>query len=255
MASQTSIKISALAICYNEAEHVANYVEQLAFADEVIFIDSYSTDDTVERAKALGVRVIQRKFDDFSTQRNFALAQATHDWVLFFDLDEEIPEALSCEIQALCLEPPVADAFEVRRRFFFFGKFLRFSGWRNDRVVRMFNKHKAQYNGDLVHEKLLVKGKTATLKNSLAHYSYTDFDRYNEKLTQYSKLQAQQLYAQGKRPTCYHFFIRPWYRFWKQYVWQGGFLDGKAGFIVSYVHAFAVFKRYLQLWMMYRKIN
>jgi hypothetical protein len=119
----------------------------------------------------------------------------------------------------------------------------------------VLNKNFCTYNGNLVHETVSCKGETAVLKTNIDHFSYKDFDTYNSKLTLYSKLQAKNLYTKKVKPHAYHFFIRPLYRFLWQYIYRLGFLDGKTGFILAYVHAFSVFKRYLQLWMMYRKIE
>lgn len=247
-------KITALAITYNEEENVKRYVESLSFADEIIFVDSQSTDKTVEIAEKLGVRVIQRKFDDFSNQRNFAIEQAANDWILFFDLDEIISCDLEEEIKNILQDPKDKVAFYIKRKFYFMGKQIKYGGWQNDKAIRLFNKNQCKYNG-LVHELIQSSGKTAVLKCKLDHFSYKNFDNYNDKLNLYSKLQAENLYKQHKKPNLYHFFIRPTYRFLWQYIFRLGILDGKEGFILAYVHSFSVFKRYLQLWMMYRKID
>ena len=248
-------KITALAITYNEEDNVKRYVESLSFVDEIIFVDSQSTDKTVEIAEELGVKVLQRKFDDFSNQRNFAIEKASNDWILFFDLDEIISKDLELEIINTLQNPKDIVAFYIRRNFYFMGKLIKFGGWQNDKAIRLFNKNFCRYNGNLVHELVQSTGKTCILKNKLNHFSYKNFDNYNDKLNLYSKLQAENLYKQKKRPNLYHFFIRPTYRFLWQYIFRLGILDGKEGFILSYVHSFSVFKRYLQLWMMYRKIE
>lgn len=247
-------KITALAITYNEEENVKRYVESLSFADEIIFVDSQSTDKTIEIAEQMGVKVIQRKFDDFSNQRNFAIQQANNDWILFFDLDEIISPDLEKEIKSTLENPKDIAAFYIKRNFYFMGKRIKYGGWQNDKAIRLFNKNQCQYNG-LVHELVKSSGKTSVLKNKLDHFSYKNFDNYNDKLNLYSKLQAENLYKLKKKPNLYHFFIRPTYRFLWQYIFRLGILDGKEGFILAYVHSFSVFKRYLQLWMMYRKIE
>lgn len=248
-------KITALAITYNEEENVKRYVDSLSFADEIIFVDSQSTDGTVAIAEALGVKVIQRKFDDFSNQRNYAIGQAKNDWIIFFDLDEIMTDELEAEIKKRIAAPSDKVAYFVKRNFFFLGKRIRYGGWQNDKAIRLFNKNHCQYNGNLVHEVIKTHGRAGKLKNSVNHYSYKNFDNYNDKLNLYSKLQAENLYLKKVRPNLYHFFIRPFYRFLWQYLFRLGLLDGKEGFILAYVHSFSVFKRYLQLWMMHRKIE
>lgn len=248
-------KITALAITLNEEENVKQYVESLSFADEIIFIDSYSTDKTVEIAKSFGVTVIQRDFDNFSEQRNFAISQAKNDWIVFFDLDEIVTPELEAEIISVTTSPSDCVAYYVKRNFYFLGKHIKYGGWQSDKAIRVFNKSFCQYNGNLVHEMVAANGTVGFLKERVNHFSYKNFDNYNNKLNLYSKLQAESLYVKNKRPNVYHFFIRPKYRFFWQYIYRLGFLDGKEGFILAYVHAFSVFKRYLQLWMMYRKID
>jgi glycosyltransferase involved in cell wall biosynthesis len=253
--NNTSQKITALAITFNEEENVKRYVESLSFADEIIFVDSLSNDNTVAIAKEMGVTVIQNEFKDFSSQRNFAISQAKNDWITFFDLDEIVTSELEEEIKSVVTSDNQNVAYFVKRNFFFLGKRIKYGGWQNDKVIRVFNKNYCKYNGNLVHEVVAANGKVSFLKNCVNHYSYKDFDNYNNKLNHYSKLQAETLYQKNKRPNVYHFLFRPLYRFFWQYIYRLGILDGKQGYILAYVHSFSVFKRYLQLWMKYRKID
>lgn len=247
-------KITALAITLNEEQNIERYIKSLDFADEIIIVDSFSTDKTVEIAKSLNVKVIQNTFVDFSSQRNFAISQASNDWILFFDLDEYVTDNLKNEIIEKVTNPNEKVAFFVRRQFNFLGKKINYGGWQNDKAARIFNKNFCQFEG-LVHENLKINGSAGKLKNKLNHESYVTFDSYNAKLNLYSKLQAEKLYAKKLKPNAYHFLFRPFYRFSWQYIYRLGFLDGKEGFILSYLHAFSVFKRYLQLWMKYRKLE
>ena len=248
-------KISALAITFNEEDNVKRYVQSLSFADEIIFVDSLSTDKTIEFAQELGVKVIEKEFTNFSEQRNFAISQAKNDWIVFFDLDEIITEELEQEIKNTVLNPDSKVAFFVKRNFFFMGKRIKFGGWQNDKAIRLFNKNFCKYNGNLVHEEVKANGTIGVLKNALNHHSYKNFDNYNDKLNLYSKLQAENLYNKKVKPNAYHLIFRPIYRFLWQYIFRLGILDGKEGFILAYIHSFSVFKRYLQLWMLYRKID
>lgn len=248
-------KISALAITLNEAQNIEAYIKSLWFADEIIIVDSFSTDSTVELAsKYAKVKVLQRPFDNFSAQKNFAISQAKNDWVTFFDLDEEITESLAKEILKVS-EKPKAIAYFVKRDYNFMGKRIKYSGFQSDYVIRFFNKNYCQYNSNLVHETIEAKGKTAKLTQSSPHHTYKSFDHYTGKLHQYSELQAKMLYEDGKKPNLYHFLFRPFYRFWHQYLIRLGILDGKEGFILAYINAFSVFKRYVNLWLLYRKIE
>ncbi len=252
---ENPVKISALAITLNEATAIENFIETLWFADEIIIVDSFSTDETVAIAsKHEKVIVHKRAFDNFSSQKNFAISKAKNDWVVFFDPDEEITKTLSEEI-IKTVENPKAVAFSVKRDFYFMGKRIKYSGLRNDHVVRLFNKNYCRYNSNLVHERLDSEGETSFLKTTLPHHTYKSFDDYLSKMNRYSALQAQMLFEKGKRPTWFHFFIRPGFRFWNQFLFRRGFLDGKEGFILAYVSAFWVFKRYVNLWLLYRKLE
>lgn len=249
------MKITALAITYNEAAHLQRYLDEMQFADEIIIIDSFSTDDTVNIAKANNVKVIQREFKNFSDQKNFALAQASNNWVTFFDPDEVLSEKLINELKTIQSQTPKAVAYSVRRQYYFMEKKMKYSGFQTDWVIRFFNRKHCTYNGNLVHETLSVDGEVSKLKSRLDHYSYKGFDTFNDKLTHYATLQTDKLYDKNVRPNAYHFLFRPWYRFWHQYLIRLGILDGKEGFILAYCQAFSVFKRYLILWAKYRRLH
>ena len=244
-----------MAITLNESEHIEAFIKSLWFADEIIIVDSFSTDNTVALAEAHEkVSVFQRKFDNFSSQKNAAIAKAKNDWVVFFDPDEEITKPLAEEIVATAANAQHKGYF-VKRQLYFMNKRIKYSGFQTDWVIRLFHKDYCQYNGNLVHETIDVAGSTGKLSNRLPHHTYKNFDDYTRKLHKYSALQAQMMYQRGKKPKLFHFFFRPFYRFWHQYILRLGILDGKEGFILAYVNAFSVFKRYVNLWLLYRKIN
>lgn len=246
--------ITAIAITFNEEENVKRYVESLSFANEIIFIDSSSTDKTVEFTKEMGVKVIERALINFSEQLNDVIQQAKNDWIVFFDLDEIITKDLGEEIKNKVNNPNSKVAFFVKSNFVFMGKQIRFGGWQNKKTIRLFNKNFCTYNEIIIHDKINAKGTIGILKNGLQQHNYNSFDNYNDKLNFYSNIQAENLYNKKVKPNAYHLIFRPVYRFLWQYFFRLGILDGKEGFILAYIHSFSVFKRYLQLWMMYRKI-
>lgn len=249
------VKITGIAITLNEAHNIEKYIASLWFVDEIVIVDSFSSDNTVALAKKHEkVTVYQRTFDNFSAQKNYAISKATNNWVTFFDLDEEVTPQLATEIIET-FKNPSAIAYYVKRDFYFMGKRIKYSGLQNDFIIRFFNKNNCKYNANLVHETLEANGKTEKLKNSLPHHTYKSFDDYTSKMHQYSALQAKMLYKKGKKPNYYHFLFRPFYRFWNQFIFRLGVLDGKEGFILAYVSAFSVFKRYVNLWLLYRKID
>lgn len=241
-------KISALLITYNEERNIQKFLDEAWYADEIVIVDSESTDRTAEIAKKHPkVRFIVRKFDHFTAQKNFTIEQAKNEWVTFFDADERIPKALIHEMLDE-IEKDVADAFMVYRRFYFMDKYIKHSGWQNDKVIRLFKKSKNRYGeGRLVHELIDSKGKVKFLRNRLDHYSYFSVEEYDRKLTQYSILRAKELFEKRLKPNVFHFWIKPWYRFMHHYVMRLGILDGGEGYIISKLHAHSVFKRYLFL--------
>lgn len=242
-------KITALAITLNEENTISAFLESLHFVDEIIIIDSYSKDNTQKIAQQFNnVIFYQRAFDNFSSQKNFAISKASHPWILFFDPDEKITQAVKNEILET-LKNPKAEAYFFRRQLYFMGKKIKYSGFQTDWVVRLFKKECGKYNGNLVHETIEINGNTQKLKTRVPHYTYKGFEDYTQKLNKYSQLQAKMLLQKNKKPTLFHFFFRPTYRFWHQYILRLGILDGKEGFILAYINASSVFKRYVYLYL------
>lgn len=250
-------KISALLITFNEERNIKRFLEDSVYADEIIVVDSYSTDKTVEIAKTFPkVKVFQREFKNFTDQKNFAIEQASYEWITFFDADEHIPIKLREELVGIINSGEALDAYYVGRRFFFKNKLLNFSGMQNDKAIRLFKKSKNRYkNGRLVHELIHCDGPIGKLKNKLDHYTYNSSDEYRRKLTSYSKLRAKELELKNLKPNFFHFKIKPAYRFFNHYIIRLGFLDGREGYVVSKLHAESVYKRYVFLNEIYETKN
>ncbi len=245
-------KITALVITYNEESNMKRFLQDLSFADEIIIVDSLSTDKTKEIAeKHPNCKFIERKFDNFSNQKNFALEQATNDWIVFFDPDEHISGSLKTEILMTVNSPDTQDAYWVRRRFFFLGKHIKHSGWKNDKVIRLFKKSKCQYKKTkLVHEEIECSTK-GYLKSKLNHYSFNSTKSYMKKLDLYARFKAEELFSENSKSNFFRRKIKPVYRFFHHYVIQFGFLDGKEGYIIAKMYAQYVSNRYKyldQLW-------
>lgn len=239
-------KISALVITLNEAKNIGLVLQNLSFADEIIVVDSFSSDNTVSIANQYpNVSVYQNIFEDFTKQRNFALSKAKHDWVLFLDADERVTEPLKQEIIHTINQPKTADAYFFYRKFMFKNTPLHFSGWQTDKNIRLFKKSKSTYTEErLVHEILNVNGTTSTLKNKLIHYSYTDYTSYKQKMINYAQLKAKELHIKGIQPNAFLLLVKPVYKFLYSFIIRLGFLDGKKGIIICYLNALSVYKRY-----------
>ena len=239
-------KITAIIPTFNEESNIQRALDSVAFADEIIVIDSFSTDKTVEIVKKSNAVLLQRTFDDFSTQKNYAIQQANNEWIFLLDADEEITESLQKEIQSKVEKPNGYNAFYVYRNFFFKQKKLHFSGWQRDKVIRLFKKGFNSYEGK-VHEKIITNGEIGFLKGKLNHYSYKNYNQYKKKLDHYAQLQAAELMSENKVVTPYHLLLKPIVRFLIQFIIKLGILDGIRGFIISYVHSIGVLKRYTEL--------
>ncbi|TQO37279.1 CDP-glycerol glycerophosphotransferase (TagB/SpsB family) [Arenibacter algicola] len=243
-------KISAILITYNEDIHINAVLENVKFADEIIVVDSFSTDGTIEKIKEHpNVKLIQRPFLNYTDQKSFALEQATNDWVIFLDADERIPDRLRNEILATVnSSEPTADAYYFYRTFMFKNKVLHFSGWQSDKNYRLFKKSKVHFTEErIVHETLVVDGESDVLKNKLVHYSYKNYDDYKGKMIKYGQMKAVEELKKDYAPNFYHFVFRPFYKFFNHYILRFGILDGKKGVIICYLNALGVYSRYKEL--------
>lgn len=228
----------------------------MSFADELIIVDSFSTDQTVAIIKEHPqVKLYQRVFDDFSSQKNYAIEKANNDWIIFFDADEEITTPLKEEIIDVVAQSANEVAFWVYRSTYYMGKIIKHSGLQNDKVIRLFKKEFCRYNGNLVHEEIKANGEVGKLKNKMNHYSYKGIDDIIRKRNKYAKLQAIKLFKKGKKPNLFHFIIKPSFRFFSHFILKKGFLDGFQGFMISFVYGYTVFMRYVKLWLLRNNLN
>ncbi len=247
-------KITAIIPTLNEEGRIEKALQSVAFADEIIVIDSFSTDATVALVQQSRAILIQRTFDNFSAQKNFAIVQASNDWIFILDADEFIPEALHHEIHQLDLAHTPHVGFLIYRTFYFKETPIHFAGWQRDRVLRLFNRNFCAYEG-LVHENIEAKGSVGTLQHKIQHFSYVSTHRYLEKLKLYAELQAKDLVAKKSFVTPYHVYIKPFIRLVIQFIIKLGFLDGKRGFTISYLHAKGVYYRYKAYYALQRTLT
>jgi glycosyltransferase involved in cell wall biosynthesis len=243
-------KISALIITLNEEIHIRELLNSLNFVDEIVVVDSFSTDNTKFICESfINVKFYQNRFDNFTSQRNFAIAQAKNDWILFLDADERLTPELKNEIlYTLDNNNDKHTAFLFYRTFMFENKVLNFSGWQTDKIFRLFNKNFANYTSErLVHEKLKVEGSIGILKSKLIHYSYSDFKSYKSKMINYGKLKAKEKYNNKYKPNLAIINFHPIYNFLYNYLIRLGFIDGKKGVIICFLNAYSVYIRYEEL--------
>lgn len=249
MTNSNAEKLSVLIITLNEEEHLKALLSDLDFADEIIIVDSYSTDETEIIAKTFPkVKFIKNKFENFSFQRNFAISQAKNDWILFLDADEVLTPELKQEIIETLQTNSTYAAYFFERIFMFENTILKYSGNQTDKIFRLFNKKSAKYDEKrLVHEKLIVNGKVGFLKNKLIHYSYSSYDDYKQKIIFYGKFKAQEKFTKKVKPNLLLQFLHPSYNFLFNYFIRLGFLDGKKGILVCYLNSYCIVIRYREL--------
>lgn len=241
------MKLTAIIPTLNEEKRIIGALESVSFADEIMVIDSLSRDLTVDIARKAGARVIEHAFDNFSAQKNRAIDQAANDWIFVLDADEHIPGKLQEEIKMLLKRKPEHDAYWIYRRNFFLGREVCFSGWQNDKVIRLFRKETCRYNHKPVHEEIETTGTCGFLKNKLVHYTCEDLDEYKKKLDHYAQLQAGELLNKKAKVTPFHCIVKPAFRFFRHYILRQGFRDGHTGYIIAKLQAYAVYKRYEEL--------
>jgi hypothetical protein len=224
------LPLSAVIITHNAARQLAGCLESVAFCNEVLVVDSGSTDDTVALAKAHGARVIEQPWLGYGPQKHFAVQQAAYDWVLCLDADERISPALRAGIEA-ALHAPQARVFEMARCNRFMGRWLRHGEGYPDWSMRLFDRRAARWSDDPVHEKVLTSEKPARLAGDLLHDSAETLALYLDKQNRYTSLQAEKLFAEGRRASGLLLLASPLARFLKFYLFRLGFLDGRPGLV------------------------
>ena len=242
-------KLSALIITYNEVGYIEKCIESISFADEIIVVDSFSTDGTYEFLEDLpNVEVVQRPFQNFTDQKSYALQLASNDWVLFVDADEVVNPELRDEIMEVINSKDSYEAYWFYRKFMYQNRPLHFSGWQTDKNHRLFRKSKVRFTSErLVHETLQVNGNSGKLKQKLTHYCYKNFDDYKSKMLHYGTLKAREERKKGKRFSFIKMVVKTAWKFFYNFVIRLGFLDGTKGINVCYLNALSVHHRFIKM--------
>jgi glycosyltransferase involved in cell wall biosynthesis len=238
------LKITATIITLNEERNIARSIESLRCADEILIIDSGSTDRTIELSEKLGVRVIEAGWRGFAGQKNWAAEQAANDWILSLDADEALSEALEAEIWTLKKNGPQFDAYTMPRLARYLGRWILHSGWYPDRKVRLYDRRKSRWVGDFVHETVEVKGRLGHLQSNILHFTCDSLSEHLKTMDRYTTLAAQELAARKVKVTLSRMIFDPPLTFVKTYILQRGFMDGLEGLIICYMAAFYTFLKY-----------
>ena len=241
------MQLSVVLITLNSEKTLFKTLEAVKWADEIVLVDSGSTDKTLEITQQFKAKIVHRSFDGYGSQKNFATQQASHDWILSLDDDEILTTELQTEIQNLDLQNTDCQGFKIPRSLIFLGKLLRFSGEYKRLTLRLFNRNHGNWNAEYVHESVEVQGKTGVLKGQILHDSYRDLTDYFNKFNKYTSLGAKTLVERGKTVSTFKIISRFPITFLKIYLLKGSCLDGYAGFMWALLTAMNPVVKYAKL--------
>ena len=236
-------KVTAIVPSFNEEVNIERALQSVQWADEIIVVDSFSTDKTVEIAEKLAHRVVQHEYKNSAAQKNWIIPQASHPWIFLLDADEWVVPELQKEVQKVLKEGTDISAFWIKRQNYFFGKKVNYSGWQDDAVIRLFRKDNCRYQDLHVHAEVETSGKIGWLKNKLHHNTYQSFSSLFTKIEKYTTWGAYDRVDKIKKVTLYHLMLKPMFRFFRHYILKLGILDGREGFIISALSSYNVFLR------------
>src|SRR5262245_25674137 len=245
-------KLSVTIITLNEAAHVGAAIDSASWADEIVVVDSGSTDGTPDIARAKGARVLSRDWTGYVDQKNYAAGAASSDWIFSLDADEPIPGALAEEIRSILADDPTLKGYRVPRVTYHLGRWIRTTDFYPDYQTRLYNRRFATWRGRHVHESVQVDGPSGQLKNDLEHHSFADLRDQVDRINHYSTLSARQMYEAGRRTNLAEILVHPPAAFLRNYVLRRGFLDGTAGLTISFMNAWGVALKFAKLWELQR---
>jgi glycosyltransferase involved in cell wall biosynthesis len=242
------VKVSVTVITRNESANIAAALESVAWADEIIVVDSGSTDDTVAIAQPRATRVEVRDWPGYSAQKNYAAELAANDWILSIDADERVTPELGAEIRSVLEQEPGARGYRVPRVTWYLGRWIRSTDWYPDYQLRLYDRRAGRWNGRRVHESIELQGTPGRLSHDLQHYAYRDVSHHLQTMDRYTTLAAEQWHAEGRRTNVIEVIVHPKLAFLRNYILRGGIRDGAAGLLVSALNSYYVFLKLVKLW-------
>ena len=244
-------KLSVTIITLNEEQNIRDALESVKWADEIVVVDSGSTDRTVDICKEYTDKVFYNKWPGYIAQKNLAIDKARHNWILSIDADERVTPELVSEIKEV-LKEPKADAYYVPRHVFYLGSWINHSGWYPDYKVRLFRRDKGRWGGIDPHDTVIVNGEINYLKGDLIHYSFRDISHHINTMNNFTTIASKEYIKLGKRFRFRDMLFRPLFMFFKSYILKQGFRDGLAGVIIAVTAGYHVFVKYAKLWELSR---
>jgi len=245
-------KLSVTVVTKNEAADLGSALASVAWADEIVVVDSHSTDDTCAIARQHTERVVVHDWLGHIEQKNYAASLASHDWILSLDADERVTPALAEDIRATLATDPRHAAFRLPRVTWHLGRWVRTTDWYPDYQTRLYDRRRAWWTGRYVHEALTVEGPAGQLSSELQHYAYRDIADHLETIDRYTTLAARQMHEEGRRAGFLQLAGHPPLAFLRNYIARGGIRDGVPGFIISSMNAYYVFLKFAKLWELNR---
>ncbi len=245
--------LSVVVITKNEEQNIGRCLESVKWADEIILVDTQSTDRTCEIAGKYGARIFSPEWRGYGRAKREGVRLAKGRWILSVDADEEVSPELAEEIKGIMHNEANRSGFFMARRTNFLGRWIRHSGWSPDLVLRLFLKAEGNFDEAVVHEKVILNGETGYLRGKLLHYSYPNLEQYLEKFNRYTTLGAEEAFHRGKRSRWWDIVVRPPVAFVKHYISRQGFRDGLEGFVISVMSSVAVLVKYAKLRHMAKK--
>jgi glycosyltransferase involved in cell wall biosynthesis len=247
------VKLTVTVITHNEAEHIAAALQSVSWADEIIVVDSHSTDGTVAIARQYATRIEVRDWAGYGAQKNYAASLASHDWILSVDADERVTPALAKEIRELLAREPDARGYRISRVTWYLGRWIRCTDWFPDFQLRLYDRRAGRWSERSVHESFELRERPRKLRGELAHYAYRDITHHLSKINQYTTMAAHDWVAHGRRTNALELFVHPPVAFLRNYVLRAGFRAGSAGLVVSVLNSYYVFLKLAKLWEMQRQ--
>lgn len=246
------MKLSVVIITKNEAENIGAALDSVRWVDDLVVVDSGSTDDTIPIAKRYTDRVVTHAWEGYGAQKNFATTLAAHDWVLSLDADECVSSSLASEIRALFEAGPVQPGYRIPRVTHYLGRWIRTTDWYPDHQLRLYDRRVARWNSRRVHESVNVDGQVGRLRAEIEHRAYRDVSHHLATIDRYTTLAADQMLTEGRRTGWLDLAAHPPLAFLRNYVARRGILDGRPGFIVSVLNSYYVFLKFAKLWELQR---
>ena len=250
-----SLDLSVVIITKDEAGNIAGALESVAWIDDVVVVDSGSTDDTVAIARGYTERVSSKEWEGYGAQKNYATELAAHDWVLSLDADERVSTELAQEIEGVMRGGPPVHGYRIPRTTHYLGRWIRSTDWYPDHQLRLYDRRVSRWNTRFVHESVRVEGRVGRLRGEILHHAYSGLSHHLSTIDRYTTLSVRQMVAEHKQASWLHLIGHPMLAFLRNYLWRRGFRDGVPGLTISLMNSYYVFLKFAKLWEYQQRVR